>query len=118
MLPSSLSLSLLPLPLIISTTFLFILSFSVIRTLRQVQGVWKIASQIWKLIYIYSEDIYSVLNCHNAGKHRVLPWTFMIQCEFHWYCDRHATCSKFLATRYAASLASLLQLRQKFEFGA
>jgi hypothetical protein len=29
----------------------------------------KRASQIWKLIQMYSEDMYSVLTCHNVAKH-------------------------------------------------
>jgi hypothetical protein len=33
------------------------------------QGVSKRALQLLKLIYIYSEDMYNVLNCHNVTKH-------------------------------------------------
>jgi hypothetical protein len=33
------------------------------------QGVSKRALQLWKLMHIYSEDMYSVLNCHNVAKH-------------------------------------------------
>jgi hypothetical protein len=32
------------------------------------QGVSEIALQLWKLIYIYSEDMDSVSNCHNVVK--------------------------------------------------
>jgi hypothetical protein len=35
-----------------------------------------IALQLWKLVQ------YSVLNCHNVGKHKVLPLIVMIQCDF------------------------------------
>jgi hypothetical protein len=33
------------------------------------QGVSKIDLQLQKLIQINSEDMYSVLNCHNVAKH-------------------------------------------------
>jgi hypothetical protein len=36
------------------------------------QGVSKRALQLWKLISIYSENMYSVLNCHDAAKHTEL----------------------------------------------
>jgi hypothetical protein len=34
-----------------------------------VQGVSKIALQLWKLLQIYLEDMHSVLNCHNVARH-------------------------------------------------
>jgi hypothetical protein len=33
------------------------------------QSVSKRPLQFLKLIYIYSEDVYSILNCHNVAKH-------------------------------------------------
>jgi hypothetical protein len=34
-----------------------------------IQGDSKRPLQLSKLIYIYSEDMYSILNCHNVAKH-------------------------------------------------
>jgi hypothetical protein len=34
-----------------------------------IQGFSKRALQLWKLVYFYSKDMYSVLNCHNVEKH-------------------------------------------------
>jgi hypothetical protein len=44
-----------------------------------IQGVSKKALQLWKLTYVYSEDIYSVLNCHNVAEHTVfyLGWLWL-----------------------------------------
>jgi hypothetical protein len=42
------------------------------KTLQQkqdLQGASKRASQLQKLIYIYLEDMYSVLNCYNVAKY-------------------------------------------------
>ena len=36
---------------------------------EDIQGVWKRALQLWKLIEIYTEDIHNVLNCQNVAKH-------------------------------------------------
>jgi hypothetical protein len=38
------------------------------------QGASKRALQLWKLIYIYSEDMYSVFNCHIVAKHTEFYW--------------------------------------------
>jgi hypothetical protein len=46
-------------------------------------GCYKRAVQLWKFISIYSEDMYSVLNCHNVGKHIELV---MVQCDFQKFC--------------------------------
>jgi hypothetical protein len=35
----------------------------------EIQVVSKRALQLWNLIYIYSEDMYSVLSCSNVAKH-------------------------------------------------
>jgi hypothetical protein len=48
------------------------------------QGVSKGGLQVWKLMWIYSEDMFSVLNCHNVEKHRVLSEIVTVQCNFHW----------------------------------
>jgi hypothetical protein len=37
--------------------------------ITSMQAVSKRALQLWKLIYIYSEDMHRVLNCHNVAKH-------------------------------------------------
>jgi hypothetical protein len=34
-----------------------------------IQDVSKRALQLWKLTYIYPEDMDSVLHCHNVAKH-------------------------------------------------
>jgi hypothetical protein len=34
-----------------------------------IQGVSKRALQLRNLLYVYSEDMYSILNCHNVAKH-------------------------------------------------
>jgi hypothetical protein len=36
---------------------------------RTPKNVSKRALQLWNLVYIYSEDMYSVLNCHTVPKH-------------------------------------------------
>jgi hypothetical protein len=38
-------------------------------TTQLIQGVSKRALQLRKLIEIYTEDIYNVLNCQNVAKH-------------------------------------------------
>jgi hypothetical protein len=36
---------------------------------RNVHSASKWALQLWELVFIYSESMYSVLNCHNVAKH-------------------------------------------------
>jgi hypothetical protein len=38
------------------------------------------------LIYIYSENKYSDLNCHNGAKHIEFYLRYMVQCDFKWQC--------------------------------
>jgi hypothetical protein len=46
-----------------------LLSISYGKRILSVYGVSKIALQLWKLVYIYPEDMNSVFNCHNVAKH-------------------------------------------------
>jgi hypothetical protein len=47
------------------------------------KSVSKRALKLRKIINIYSENIYSVLTCHNVTKHTV-PGTVTVQCDFRW----------------------------------
>jgi ribosomal protein L31 len=62
-----------------------------ICALRPLQGVSKRALQFWKLISIYSEDMYSVLNCHTVAEHTEF---YLGQLRFNVTSTGNAKCFK------------------------
>jgi hypothetical protein len=50
------------------SSFVLILSYFFFHVYN-LQGVWKRALQLWKLIEFYTEDIHKVLKCQNVAKH-------------------------------------------------
>jgi hypothetical protein len=60
-----------------------------------VQGVSKRAWKLWKLIQIFSEDVYSVINCHDVAKHTEF---YLVQLHFNVTSTGNAGCLKMSFT--------------------